>query len=66
MDYTAQVGALNAAGCERIFGEKRSGKSALDRNKLSRWHFPKSLLFESPLDLDRHTSLGSSCSNTGT
>jgi hypothetical protein len=59
MDYTAQVGALNAAGCERIFSEKRSGKSALDRpefNKLSR----------SPLDLDRHTSLGSSCSNTGT
>jgi DNA invertase Pin-like site-specific DNA recombinase len=35
-DYSAQVEALEAAGCERIFSEKRSGKSAKDRPKFSK------------------------------
>jgi DNA invertase Pin-like site-specific DNA recombinase len=35
-DYSAQVDALNAAGCERIFSEKRSGKSAKDRAEFSK------------------------------
>ena len=35
-DYAAQVDALNAAGCERIFSEKKSGKSAKDRPEFNR------------------------------
>jgi DNA invertase Pin-like site-specific DNA recombinase len=30
-DYTGQVESLKAAGCERIYCEKKSGKSAADR-----------------------------------
>jgi DNA invertase Pin-like site-specific DNA recombinase len=35
-DHAAQVEALKAAGCERIFSEKRSGKSAQDRPEFNR------------------------------
>jgi DNA invertase Pin-like site-specific DNA recombinase len=35
-DYTAQVEALRAAGCERIYSEKASGKSTSGRPELAR------------------------------
>ena len=35
-DYTAQVEALKAAGCERIFGEKASGKSTNGRPEFAK------------------------------
>jgi hypothetical protein len=35
-DYQAQVDALKSAGCERIFSEKRSGKSAKDRPEFNK------------------------------
>ena len=35
-DYTAQVEALRAAGCERIFSEKASGKSTTGRPELAK------------------------------
>jgi len=35
-DYTAQIEALRAAGCERIFSEKASGKSTNGRPELAR------------------------------
>ena len=34
-DYAAQVEALKAAGCERIFNEKASGKSTNGRPELA-------------------------------
>ena len=52
-DYSAQVDALKAAGCERIFSEKRSGKSAKDRpefNKLMRTLVPGDTIVVSKLD----------------
>jgi len=52
-DYTAQVGALTAAGCERIFSEKRSGKTATDRpefNKLMRTLVPGDIIVVCKLD----------------
>src|SRR4029077_1526543 len=52
-DYSAQVDALRAAGCERIFSEKRSGKSATDRpefNKLMRTLLPGDTIVVSKLD----------------
>jgi DNA invertase Pin-like site-specific DNA recombinase len=35
-DYAAQVDALNAVGCDRIFSEKKSAKSAKDRPEFNR------------------------------
>ena len=35
-DYTAQVEALKAAGCERIFSEKASGKSTEGRPEFAK------------------------------
>jgi DNA invertase Pin-like site-specific DNA recombinase len=35
-DYTAQVEALHAAGCERIYSEKASGKSTNGRPELAK------------------------------
>src|SRR5215831_14985924 len=35
-DYAAQIEALKAAGCEQVFSEKRSGKSAKDRPEFNR------------------------------
>jgi DNA invertase Pin-like site-specific DNA recombinase len=52
-DYSAQVDALKAAGCERIFSEKRSGKTATDRpefNKLMRTLVPGDTIVVSKLD----------------
>ena len=52
-DYSAQVDALKAAGCERIFSEKRSGKSAKDRpefGKLMRALVPGDTVVVSKLD----------------
>jgi DNA invertase Pin-like site-specific DNA recombinase len=52
-DYSAQVDALRVAGCERIFSEKRSGKSATDRpefNKLMRTLVPGDTIVVSKLD----------------
>ena len=52
-DYSAQVEALKAAGCERIFSEKRSGKSAKDRpefSKLMRALVPGDTVVVSKLD----------------
>ena len=52
-DYSAQVDALKAAGCERIFSEKRSGKSAKDRpefSKLMRALVPGDTVVVSKLD----------------
>ena len=52
-DYSAQVDALKAAGCERIFSEKQSGKSAKDRpefSKLMRALVPGDTVVVSKLD----------------
>jgi DNA invertase Pin-like site-specific DNA recombinase len=52
-DYTAQVEALKAAGCDQIFSEKRSGKSAKDRpefSKLMRALMPGDTIVVSKLD----------------
>ena len=52
-DYSAQVDALKAAGCERIFSENRSGKSAKDRpefSKLMRALVPGDTVVVSKLD----------------
>ena len=52
-DYSAQVDALRAAGCERVFSEKRSAKSATDRpefNKLMRTLVPGDIIVVCKLD----------------
>jgi DNA invertase Pin-like site-specific DNA recombinase len=52
-DYAAQVDALKVAGCERIFSEKRSGKSAKDRpefNKLMKVLLPGDTVVVTKLD----------------
>src|SRR6478672_2340884 len=52
-DYSARVDALKAAGCERIFSEKRSGKSTKDRpefSKLMRALVPGDTVVVSKLD----------------
>ena len=52
-DYSAQVDALRAAGCERIFSEKKSGESAKDRpefTKLMRTLVPGDTIVVSKLD----------------
>ena len=52
-DYSAQVDTLKTAGCERIFSEKRSGKSVTDRpefNKLMRTLVPGDIIVVSKLD----------------
>jgi DNA invertase Pin-like site-specific DNA recombinase len=52
-DYAAQVDALNAAGCERIFSEKKSGKFAKDRpefNKLMKVLLPGDTIVVTRLD----------------
>ena len=52
-DYSAQVDALKAAGCGRIFSEKKSGKSAKDRpefGKLMRALVPGDTVVVSKLD----------------
>jgi len=52
-DYSAQVDALKAASCERIFSEKRSAKSATDRpefTKLMRTLVPGDIIVVCKLD----------------
>ena len=52
-DYTAQVDALKAAGCERIFSEKASGKSTNGRrefDKLMRALAPGDIVTVTKLD----------------
>jgi DNA invertase Pin-like site-specific DNA recombinase len=52
-DYTAQVDALKAAGCERIFNEKASGKSTNGRrefDKLMRALHPADVVTVTKLD----------------
>jgi DNA invertase Pin-like site-specific DNA recombinase len=66
-DYTAQVEALKAAGCERIFSEKASGKSTSGRpefGKLMRALLPGDAVVVTKLDRlarssrDLHNILG--------
>ena len=52
-DFSTQVEVLKAAGCERIFSEKKSGKSAKDRpefTKLMRTLVPGDTIVVSKLD----------------
>src|SRR6476620_4622290 len=52
-DYTAQVEALKAAGCERIFSEKQSGKSRdarLEFGKLMKALLPGDTVVVTKLD----------------
>ena len=52
-DYTAQTDALKAAGCERIFSEKASGKSTTGRrefDKLMRALAPGDIVTVTKLD----------------
>jgi DNA invertase Pin-like site-specific DNA recombinase len=58
-DYSAQLDVLKAAGCERIFSEKRSGKSAQDRpkfRKLMRALVPGDTVVVSKLDRSARSS----------
>ena len=52
-DYQAQVDALKAAGCERIYSEKQSGKSTDGRRqfeKLMRELLPGDIVMVTKLD----------------
>jgi DNA invertase Pin-like site-specific DNA recombinase len=52
-DYQGQVDALKAAGCERIYSEKVSGKSTKDRrefNKLMKALLPGDTVYVAKLD----------------
>ena len=52
-DYQGQVDALKAAGCEKIYSEKVSGKNTKDRrefNKLMKALLPGDIVYVSKLD----------------
>ena len=68
-DYAGQVAALEAAGCERIFSEKASGKSTDGRRefeKLKRLLLPGDAVVVTKLDRLAHSTVAATCTTSCT